>query len=85
MEVPLIDQNGVITVYEILYLPLNNFSGLISSNSTSVSGSEFSVTLLDLEEYVNYSISVRAYTIVGPGPYSEEEIQLTLEAGEIAT
>ncbi len=85
MEVPLMEQNGVITAYEVFYLPLNHFSGLISSNSTHVSGSELSVTLLNLEEYVNYSVSVRAFASIGPGPFSEEEIELTLEAGEFAT
>ena len=31
----------------------------------------------------NYSISVRAYTIVGPGPYSAGIVKQTLEDGKI--
>ena len=78
-EVPPIDQNGVIMAYEITYTPLENFTGVIGINSTNVSGSDLSVSLVGLQEYVNYSIQVRAYTSEGPGPYSTPVIQLTLE------
>ena len=78
-EVPPIDQNGVIMAYEITYTPLKNFTGVIGINSTNVSGSDLSVSLVGLQEYVNYSIQVRAYSIVGPGPYSNPVIQITLE------
>ena len=78
-EVPPIDQNGVIMAYEITYTPLENFTGVIGLNSTNVSGSDLSVSLVGLQEYVNYSILVRAYTSEGPGPYSTPVIQLTLE------
>ena len=78
-EVPPIDQNGVIIAYEITYTPLENFTGVIGTNSTNVPGSDLSVGLVGLQEYVNYSIQVRAYTSEGPGPYSNPVIQLTLE------
>ena len=78
-EVPPIDQNGVIMAYEITYTPLENFTGVIGINSTNVSGSNLSVSLVGLQEYVNYSIQVRAYTSEGLGPYSTPVIQLTLE------
>ena len=48
-EVPPIDQNGVIMAYEITYAPLENFTGDIGINSTNVSGSDLSVTLVALE------------------------------------
>ena len=80
-EVPAIDQNGIITVYEVMYTPLNTFGGQISANTTNVSGSEIMVTLSYLQEFVNYSISVRAYTSVGPGIESDTVIELTLQAG----
>ena len=38
--------------------------------------------LTELEEYVEYNISVRAYTSVGPGPYSEEVTERTDEDGK---
>ncbi len=39
------------------------------------------MVLQDLEEYVNYTISVRAYTSVGAGNYSGEITVLTWEDG----
>ena len=65
--------------YEITYTPLENCTGVIGINSTNVSGSDLSVSLVGLQEYVNYSIQVRAYTIEGPGPYSTPVIKITLE------
>ena len=70
--IPPIDQNGIITMYEVLYEPLETFGGAIQTQTRNVSGTEMSVVLTNLEEFVNYSISVRAYTSVGEGPYSDE-------------
>ena len=61
------DQNGVITAYEINYLG-DEFN--TDPHSVNVSGSVTSLTLSGLEEYVVYDIKVRAYTSVGPGPFS---------------
>ena len=83
-EVPAIDQNGIITVYEVMYTPLNTFGGQISANTTNVSGSKSMVTLSYLQEFVNYSISVRAYTTAGQGPESTI-IELTQQAGIVRT
>ena len=69
-------------MYEVMYTPLTTFGGQISANTTNVSVSELMVTLPYLQEYVNYSISVRAYTSVGPGNESEAIIELTLQAGK---
>ena len=74
-----IEQNGVIIAFEITYIPLENFTGTIGINSTNVSGLDQSVSLIGLQEYVNYSIQIRAYTREGPGPYSNPIIELTLE------
>ena len=78
-EVPEIDRNGIITMYEVMYEPLMTFDGQLQTN-TSIANNT-SVILPDLQEYVNYSISVRAYTNVGPGNYSEEVIAGTSEDG----
>ena len=43
-----------------------------------------SVLLMDLEEYVNYTISVRVYTSVGPGPDSEPVTVLANEDGKFS-
>ena len=80
--VPPINQSGVITMYEVLYQPQETFDGSIEDLTVNVSAPEMSVVLMDLEEYVNYTISVRAYTSVGEGPYSDGIIQLTNEDSE---
>ena len=68
--VPPIDQNGVITMYEVLYEPLETFGGAIGPQTATVPGVSTSVTLTQLEEYVIYSIRVRAFTSEGPGGYN---------------
>ena len=80
--VPPIDQNGIITMYEVMYQPLETFNGNISIQTINVSGTEMSVFLIELQEFVNYTISVRAYTSVGAGPYSDEVTVLTLQDGK---
>ena len=80
--VPLIDQNGVITMYEVLYQPLETFGGTIAFNTTRVAAILESVLLTGLQEYVNYNISVQAYTSVGEGPYSGDVTVLTPEDGK---
>lgn len=79
-DVPPIDQNGIITDYEVLYLPLETFGGTI--NIQIVNTSNMSFLLDDLEEYVNYTIQVRAFTSVGPGPFSDPIINQTLQDGK---
>ena len=82
-EVPAIDQNGVITMYEVQFEPLQTFNGTISTNSVNITNtSMMSTVLMDLEEFVNYSISVRAYTSIGPGPYSIGIVERTDTDGE---
>ena len=80
-DVPEIDRNGIITEYEVMYEPLMTFGGLISTNTSRTNG--FSIVLQDLQEYVEYNISVRAYTNDGPGPYSMGIIRRTFEDGEL--
>ena len=68
-EVPAIHQNGEITTYEIEHVPLEIYGEEITTNTSN--GSVLMMVLTGLEEYVEYNISVRAYTSVGPGPYSD--------------
>ena len=77
--VPPIDQNGIITMYEVMYQPLETFNGNISTQTMNVSGTEMSAFLMELQEFVNYIIFVRAYTSIGAGPYSDEVTVTTLE------
>ena len=80
-EVPAIDRNGIITQYEVEYNQ-TTFSGATMSATTTVNSSTFTVDLTGLEEYVEYSIRVRAYTSVGAGPYSDVVIERTQEDGK---
>ena len=65
-EVPEIDQNGIITFYEVRIDPAQ-FQDVSYMN---VSGSELVLVVDQLEEFVEYSFAVRAYTSAGPGPFS---------------
>ena len=47
----------------------------------TITTTNLSVNITGLEEYVEYNISVRAYTSVGPGPYSDPVTERTLEDG----
>ena len=79
-EVSEINLNGIITMYEVMYEPLMTFGELTPA---TVNTTNLTIIVDGLEEYVNYSISVRAYTSVGPGPYSEEVTNRTFEDGEL--
>jgi hypothetical protein len=78
-EVPSIDQNGIIIIYEVCYQPLETFSGIIMKEV--VNASELFLELTSLEEFIEYNISVRAYTSQGPGPFSHDITQMTQEDG----
>ena len=77
--VPPIDLNGVITMYEVLYIPKETFGGALGPHTMNVSTT--SALLDDLQEFVNYTISVRAYTSAGEGPYSDGVTVVTFEDG----
>ena len=74
-QVPAINQNGQITMYEVQYDPLQTFDGQIYTETTNTS--LMCTNLTGLEEYVEYNISVRAYTSEGPGPYSDPVTERT--------
>ena len=77
-EVPMMHRNGIITTYEVMYEPLMTFDVLTAArvNITNVSS-----VLTGLEENLEYNVSVRAYTSVGPGPYSPEDMEITFKDG----
>ena len=78
-EIPPVDRNGIIIMYEILYVPFETFDGEISVNTVNITN--LSYLLENLQEYVSYNFSVRAYTRIGAGPYSVPIDNQTLEAG----
>lgn len=62
-------RHGDIISYDILY---KNATTSIVATTTNTS-----IILRDLQEFVNYTISVRALTAIGPGPYSTPIIIMT--------
>ncbi len=64
-------------MYEVLYQPLETFDGAIMTQTMNVT--ERGANLIDQEEFVNYTIYVRAYTSEGAGLYSEEMTVMTPE------
>ncbi len=77
-----INRNGEITTYEVRYTPLEDFEGQIQTEFVNVTSPIQNANLISLQAYVNYSVSVRAYTAIGPGPYSTAEIELTRQDGK---
>ena len=80
--VPPIDQNGLITQYEVYYQPLETFGGAIGPMVEAIVPPNISVILAQLEEYVFYNISVRAFTEVGPSDYTTALLERTPEDGK---
>ncbi len=80
LEVDPIHQNGIITTYEVDYQPLTDFG---SEDVTRVNTTNTTIVLMDLHESVQYNITVRAFTIVGGGPFSNPVASITHIAGII--
>ena len=78
-----IDHNGILIAFEVLYVPLNIFNGVIAENTVNVSSNNRSIMLTHLQEYVEYNISIRAFTSVGAGPFSTTITGRTSEVGKI--
>ena len=72
----MIDQNGIIINYEVQFEPLQFTEEL---QTETINTTNLTASITGLEEYVQYNISVRAYTSVGPGPYSDPVTERTLE------
>ena len=81
-EVPAIERNGIIVIYEVRFYPLQLTNIVITEYRNTT---DMSVVLTGLQEYVEYNISVRAYTSVGPGPLSEDVTERTFEDRELVT
>ena len=61
-------RRGVITHYEVRY-NTSDFNEDRSLTNTTM-GDDTSLLIVDLEEFGNYTIEVRAHTAAGAGPYS---------------
>ena len=68
-EVPPADRNGLIITYEVLFEPLETFGRLTASETRNTTN--LSIVLDNLHPFVEYNVSVRAYTSEGFGHYSD--------------
>lgn len=78
--VPAIDANGIITHYDV-ELTQTTLNDATMPVITTVNSSMQILELTGLEEYVGYSVRVRAYTTVGAGPFSDALDVTTNEDG----
>ena len=73
-------QNGIISEYDVEYSQ-STFEPHLKTDK--VNGANMSVVLTGLEEYVIYTVRVRAYTVIGAGPFSSIVNKFTLEDGKL--
>ena len=59
-----------ITMYEVRCTS-SDFGDNVDITLNTTNGDETSLIVDGLEEFTNYTIEVRAYTAVGPGPFSD--------------
>lgn len=76
--IPLRDQNGIITKYNITYYS----SQWMHHNTIQVDGNATSTVLSTLKPYTTYNITIRAATVIGMGPASVGILATTLQAGK---
>ena len=76
-EIPPGNRNGLILMYEIIHEPLETFGQLLMTDTRNTTN--LSIVVDGLHPFVNYNISVRAYTSVGNGPSSVEIVEMTLQ------
>ncbi len=80
-EVPPIEQNGVISEYEV-EVNQTTFLQIAVSALYSISGADRKLIVSALEENVEYTVRVRAVTGGGNGPYSPGASNTTSQDGE---
>ena len=79
-EIRGLNQNGIISEYEVEIEPLD-FPADISVDLLTTTN--LSIVVTGLQENVLYNISVRAYTSVETGPYSDPVSERTFEDGNV--
>ena len=65
-----IDRNGIITHYEVQFNQTTLLVGEPLTDAVNTTLNDTNFTLTNLEEYVQYTVTVRAFTMAGVGPYS---------------
>ena len=75
------DSNGEIIKYELCYQSGSNVSDC-STSKTATGADNTTVNLTGLEPATNYTVAVKAFTAVGPGPLGDKMTATTNESGE---
>ncbi len=83
LELDPIDRNGIIFTYEVDYQPVVVFEG--SEAALRVNTTNTTIVLTELHQSVQYDFTVRAFTIIGPGPFSDLVVGVLEEARKSAT
>ena len=79
---PEIDYNGILTEYEVQYNQSVSDRPLFPpSDTVFVPANTTTVILTELGPLVEYNITVRALTIIGPGPYNPEHATAQTDPG----
>ena len=79
-DVLAIDRNGILRQFEVK-ISQSTFADN-PERSITTDASVFMLEWNDLEEFVEYNISVRAFTSLGPGPFSIVIMNRTFEDGK---
>ena len=75
------EQNGEIVLYQIRYETFNTFGGEITDPVRFINTSNRWVELSGLEEFNEYHVIVMGYTVIGAGPYSSPQSNITKQNG----
>ena len=78
---PEIDHNGILTFYEVQFNQSVTTTQFPPSDTVMVPVNMTTVVLTDLGPLVNYTITVRALTEVGPGPYNPDSVIAQTDRG----
>ena len=81
-QVNAIDRNGIITHYEVQFTQ-TTFTEIPMTNTANTTSNVLNLNLTNLEEFVEYMVTVRAFTAIGAGPYNTlSASSTTSEAGK---
>ena len=70
--------NGIIINYEVRLSVVENCTEIKSSHNSTINTTTTYVIVTGLSLCAKYEVSVRGYTVVGPGPYSNPVMVQTL-------
>ena len=77
------ERNGIITMYSINVYSNTTFDSSTSNDSITLDNATMMYLFTDLEEFMEYTFEISAFTIVGEGPTSPSTSNTTDPAGII--